>query len=98
MSKRAPAPPAGRSLPRAAAATVATFVLVALVVGCLEFSALWGLAGLFEVVPALLDGGLAVAGVAAVVIAAGAARRSWLVERRELGAALRPAEPATPAS
>ncbi len=75
------APRPGLSLLAALAAALATFVLVAAVVGSLEFGLVWGAGGLFDLPPALVEGGLAVTGLLALLVGAKAALRCWRAER-----------------
>jgi hypothetical protein len=76
----------------------ATFLLVALVVGSLEFGVVWGVAGMLDLPPSALGGGLLAAAAIALVLGAKVARRSWLAERRELDLARAGAEDAAPAA
>ena len=81
MPLPAAAPRPGLSLPAALAATLATFLLVAAVVGSLEFGLVWGAGGLFDLPQSLVEGALVVTGVLAVLIGAKAAWRCWRAER-----------------
>ncbi|MEX0759638.1 MAG: hypothetical protein WD100_08670 [Tistlia sp.] len=97
MSNRPSAARAGASL-GALAAVAATFVLVALVVGSLEFSVVWGLGGVLDLPSGVLQGGLLAGAVVALVIGAQAARRSWFAERQEFSASGPAADDAPPAA
>lgn len=98
MPQSAPAPRAPRFSLAAATAVAATFVLVALVVGALEFSVVWGVAGIFDLPPAALGGGLIAATAVALAVGAKVARRSWLAERGELDPARAGPDDAAPAA